>query len=165
MIDAGGWLHTGDLGHVDADGNVFVVDRLKELIKVSAYQVAPAELEALLAGHPAVADAAVIPRPDATHGEIPVALVVPRGDIDPDELIARVAAQVAPHSGSAPSAWSPPSPGPPPASCCAGCSSSRTASGCDREVSGARRFDGAEVQEGGQALPPPQAGAVGDGGG
>jgi acyl-CoA synthetase (AMP-forming)/AMP-acid ligase II len=97
MIDAGGWLHTGDLGHVDADGNVFVVDRLKELIKVSAYQVAPAELEALLAGHPAVADAAVIPRPDATHGEIPVALVVPRGDIDPDELIAWVAAQVAPH--------------------------------------------------------------------
>jgi acyl-CoA synthetase (AMP-forming)/AMP-acid ligase II len=97
MIDAGGWLHTGDLGHVDADGNVFVVDRLKELIKVSAYQVAPAELEALLAGHPAVADAAVIPRPDATHGEIPVALVVPRGEVDPDELIAWVAAQVAPH--------------------------------------------------------------------
>jgi acyl-CoA synthetase (AMP-forming)/AMP-acid ligase II len=97
MIDADGWLHTGDLGHVDRDGNVFVVDRLKELIKVSAYQVAPAELEALLAGHPAVADAAVIPRPDGAHGEVPVALVVPCGGLDPDELVAWVAERVAPH--------------------------------------------------------------------
>jgi acyl-CoA synthetase (AMP-forming)/AMP-acid ligase II len=97
MVDADGWLHTGDLGRVDDDGNVFVVDRLKELIKVSAYQVAPAELEALLAGHPAVADAAVIPRPDATYGEVPVALVVPGAEVDPDELMAWVAAQVAPH--------------------------------------------------------------------
>jgi acyl-CoA synthetase (AMP-forming)/AMP-acid ligase II len=97
MIDADGWLHTGDLGHVDRDGNVFVVDRLKELIKVSAYQVAPAELEALLAGHPAVADAAVIPRPDGAHGEVPVALVVPCGELDPDELVAWVAERVAPH--------------------------------------------------------------------
>ncbi|MEK7704368.1 MAG: DUF4388 domain-containing protein, partial [Myxococcota bacterium] len=48
-LDRDGWLHTGDLGHVDADGNVFVVDRIKELIKVSGYQVPPAELEALLA--------------------------------------------------------------------------------------------------------------------
>ena len=47
-IDADGWLHTGDLGYVDGDGNMFIVDRLKELIKVNAYQVAPAELEALL---------------------------------------------------------------------------------------------------------------------
>jgi acyl-CoA synthetase (AMP-forming)/AMP-acid ligase II len=97
ILDADGWLHTGDLGYVDADGNVFVVDRLKELIKVSAYQVAPAELEALLAGHPAVADAAVVPRPDATHGEVPVAVVVPRGEVDADELIAWVAERVAPH--------------------------------------------------------------------
>ena len=52
ILDADGWLHTGDLGHVDADGNVFVVDRIKELIKVSGYQVAPAELEALLAEPP-----------------------------------------------------------------------------------------------------------------
>jgi acyl-CoA synthetase (AMP-forming)/AMP-acid ligase II len=97
IIDAGGWLRTGDLGYVDKDGNVFIVDRLKELIKVSAYQVAPAELEALLAGHPAVADAAVIPRPDATHGEIPVALVVPHAEVDADELMAWVAERVAPH--------------------------------------------------------------------
>ena len=46
ILDADGWLHTGDVGHVDADGNVFIVDRIKELIKVSGYQVAPAELEA-----------------------------------------------------------------------------------------------------------------------
>jgi acyl-CoA synthetase (AMP-forming)/AMP-acid ligase II len=97
ILDADGWLHSGDLGHVDRDGNVFVVDRLKELIKVSAYQVAPAELEALLAGHPAVADAAVIPRPDDAHGEVPVALVVPRGELDPDALVAWVAERVAPH--------------------------------------------------------------------
>ena len=48
ILDADGWLRTGDLGHVDADGNVFVTDRVKELIKVSGHQVAPAELEALL---------------------------------------------------------------------------------------------------------------------
>jgi acyl-coenzyme A synthetase/AMP-(fatty) acid ligase len=55
--------------------------------------VAPAELEAL----PAVAEAALIPRPDATHGEIPVALVVPRAEVDADELMAWVAGRVAPH--------------------------------------------------------------------
>jgi acyl-CoA synthetase (AMP-forming)/AMP-acid ligase II len=97
MLDADGWLRTGDLGRVDDDGNVFIVDRLKELIKVSAHQVAPAELEALLLGHPAVADAAVIPRPDAAHGEVPVAVVVPRGEVDGEQLMAWVAARVAPH--------------------------------------------------------------------
>jgi acyl-CoA synthetase (AMP-forming)/AMP-acid ligase II len=97
IIDAGGWLRTGDLGYVDKDGNVFIVDRLKELIKVSAYQVAPAELEAILITHPQVADAAVIPRPDASHGEIPVAVVVRRGELDGDELMDWVAGRVAPH--------------------------------------------------------------------
>ena len=96
VLDADGWLHTGDLGRVD-DGDVFVVDRLKELIKVSAYQVAPAELEALLLSHPGVADAAVIPRQDAALGEVPVAVVVPRGEVDGEELMAWVAARVAPH--------------------------------------------------------------------
>jgi AMP-binding enzyme/AMP-binding enzyme C-terminal domain len=79
ILDADGWLATGDLGYVDEDGNVFVVDRLKDLIKVSAYQVAPAELEALLVAHPWVADAAVVGHPDERHGEVPVAAVVPRG--------------------------------------------------------------------------------------
>jgi acyl-CoA synthetase (AMP-forming)/AMP-acid ligase II len=59
-----------DLGLVDGDGNVVIVDRLKELIKVSGYQVAPAELEALLTAHPAVADAAVVGRRDPAHGEV-----------------------------------------------------------------------------------------------
>jgi acyl-CoA synthetase (AMP-forming)/AMP-acid ligase II len=131
ILDPSGWLHTGDLGYVDEDDNVFIVDRLKEFIKVSAYQVAPAELEALLAGHPAVADAAVIPRPDATHGEIPVALVVPHAEVDADELMAWVAERVAPHNGSARSGWSTPSPGPPRASSCAGSSSTRTGRGSE----------------------------------
>jgi len=96
-VDAGGWLHTGDLGLVDHDGNVFVVDRLKELIKVDAYQVAPAELEALLLTHPAVADAAVIPRPDPVRGEVPVAVVVARGEVAGEDLLAWVAAQVSPY--------------------------------------------------------------------
>jgi acyl-CoA synthetase (AMP-forming)/AMP-acid ligase II len=94
---AGGWLHTGDLGHVDAHGNVFVVDRLKELIKVNAEQVAPAELEALLATHPGVADCAVVGRPDERRGEVPVAVVVPRGDVEADAIVAWVAERVAPH--------------------------------------------------------------------
>jgi acyl-CoA synthetase (AMP-forming)/AMP-acid ligase II len=97
LIDADGWLHTGDLGYVDAAGNVFVVDRLKELIKVNALQVAPAELEALLGTHPAVAECAVVPRPDERCGEVPVAVVVSRAEIDADELIAFVAERVAPH--------------------------------------------------------------------
>ena len=90
-------MRTGDLGYVDEDGSVFVVNRLKELIKVSAYQVAPAELEALLIPHPQVADAAVIPRPDTSRGEIPVAVVVRRGELDGNDLIAWVTERVAPH--------------------------------------------------------------------
>jgi acyl-CoA synthetase (AMP-forming)/AMP-acid ligase II len=97
IIDADGWLHTGDLGHIDASGNVFVVDRLKELIKVSGYQVAPAELEALLISHPAVADAAVVGRPDRRLGEVPMAFVVARGDVAPLELIEWAAARTAPY--------------------------------------------------------------------
>jgi acyl-CoA synthetase (AMP-forming)/AMP-acid ligase II len=97
LIDADGWVHTGDAGRVDDEGNVFIVDRLKELIKVNALQVAPAELEAVLAMHPAVAECAVIPRPDERCGEVPVAVVVPRARVDVDELLSWVAARVAPH--------------------------------------------------------------------
>ena len=97
MVDPDGWVHTGDLGRVDADGNVFVVDRLKELIKVNALQVAPAELEALLATHPAVADCAVVGRPDERRGEVPVAIVVARGEVEGEELMAWMNARVAPH--------------------------------------------------------------------
>ncbi len=64
MLDADGWLHTGDIGYADEDGCFFIVDRLKELIKYKGMQIAPAELEAVLLSHPAVADAAVIPIPE-----------------------------------------------------------------------------------------------------
>jgi 4-coumarate--CoA ligase len=75
-IDDDGWLHTGDIGHIDADGHLFVVDRLKELIKYKGFQVPPAELEAMLLTHPKVADAAVIGLHDDEAGEIPAAYVV-----------------------------------------------------------------------------------------
>jgi len=96
-LDAGGWLHTGDIGHVDADGYFTIVDRLKELIKYKGFQVAPAELEALLCTHPAVADAAVIPIPDDECGEVPKAFVVLKGETSPAALIAYVAEHVAPY--------------------------------------------------------------------
>ncbi len=91
MIDPGGWLHTGDLGLVDGDGNVVIVDRLEELAQRPPGR--PAEPEALLAGHPAVADAAVLGREDPAHGEVPVAVVVSRPGAapDPEELLAWVA--------------------------------------------------------------------------
>jgi acyl-CoA synthetase (AMP-forming)/AMP-acid ligase II len=96
-IDAGGWLHTGDLCYFDEDGYLYVVDRLKELIKYKGYQVAPAELEHLLLTHPAVADAAVVPRPDPEAGEVPVAHVVLRGEATAGELLDYVALRVAPY--------------------------------------------------------------------
>ncbi|KAL4028802.1 hypothetical protein IC575_012013 [Cucumis melo] len=75
-IDKDGWLHTGDLGFIDDDDEIFIVDRLKELIKYKGYQVAPAELEALLTSNPNITSAAVIPMEDEAAGEIPVAFVV-----------------------------------------------------------------------------------------
>lgn len=95
-IDDDGFFHTGDIGHVDADGWWFIVDRLKELIKYKAFQVAPAELEALLLSHPAIADAAVIGVPDLEAGEIPKGFVVLKGEATPDEIMAFVAERVAP---------------------------------------------------------------------
>ncbi|CAK8535570.1 unnamed protein product [Lathyrus sativus] len=75
-IDKEGWLHTGDIGYIDEDDELFVVDRLKELIKYKGFQVAPAELEALLLSHPKISDAAVVPMNDEAAGEVPVAFVV-----------------------------------------------------------------------------------------
>ncbi|HEY1276968.1 MAG TPA: AMP-binding protein [Thermoleophilaceae bacterium] len=93
----GGWLRTGDLGSIDDDGFVYVHDRLKELIKCKGYQVAPAELEGVLATHPAVAEAAVIGIPDAAAGEVPKAFVAARAPIEAGELMAFVAERVAPY--------------------------------------------------------------------
>jgi acyl-CoA synthetase (AMP-forming)/AMP-acid ligase II len=96
-IDADGWLHTGDLGHIDSGGRLHLVDRLKELIKVRGFQVAPAELEAVLVSHPAVADAAVIPVTDRRGNEAPKALVVLRAPAETAEVQRFVAERVAPH--------------------------------------------------------------------
>jgi acyl-CoA synthetase (AMP-forming)/AMP-acid ligase II len=96
-VDDDGWLHTGDIGRVDAGGHLFVVDRVKELIKYKAWQIAPAELEALLLTHPHVRDCAVIGCPDPESGEIPKAFVVGTPEARPDEILAFVAAQVAPY--------------------------------------------------------------------
>jgi acyl-CoA synthetase (AMP-forming)/AMP-acid ligase II len=98
MIDPEGWLHSGDVAIVDEDGWFEIVDRVKELIKYKGFQVAPAELEAILITHPQVADCAVIGVADEEAGELPKAFVVPAGDdLDTDALAAFVAEQVAPH--------------------------------------------------------------------
>ncbi|GLX51367.1 AMP-dependent synthetase [Streptomyces hygroscopicus subsp. hygroscopicus] len=100
MIDADGWLHTGDVGRVDDDGWLFVVDRVKELIKYKGFQVAPAELEALLLAHPGIADAAVIGAYDEDGNEVPHAFVVRRSEgEDPTEndVLLHVAERVAPY--------------------------------------------------------------------
>ncbi len=92
-----GWLRTGDLGRVLPSGEVVVTGRLKELIKVNAEQVAPAEVEAVLCSHPGVVDAGVVGRPDDRAGEVPVAYVVTDGHVDLDALRSTLAARLAPY--------------------------------------------------------------------
>lgn len=96
-IDEDNWLHTGDIAYVDEDGHFYIVDRAKELIKYKGFQVPPAELEALLLTHEAVADAAVIPCPDEEAGEVPKAFVVLRGTATAEELMDFVEQRVAPY--------------------------------------------------------------------
>jgi acyl-CoA synthetase (AMP-forming)/AMP-acid ligase II len=96
-VDVDGWLHTGDVGRADDDGYVVLVDRVKELIKYKGYQVAPAELEAVLVEHPMVAEAAVVGRPDEEAGEVPKAFVALAGDASAEEIMAFVAERVAPY--------------------------------------------------------------------
>ena len=88
-IDEDGWLHTGDIGYVDEDGDYFITDRLKELIKFKGFQVPPAELEALLLGHPDVADAAVVGYPDEEAGEVPKAFVVLKADVSSADMASK----------------------------------------------------------------------------
>ncbi|MFG2542585.1 4-coumarate--CoA ligase family protein [Streptomyces sp. NPDC048594] len=100
MIDEDGWLHTGDVGHADSDGWLFVVDRVKELIKYKGFQVAPAELEALLLTHPGVADTAVVGAYNDDGNEIPHAYVVRQPTapgLSEGEIMMYVAERVAPY--------------------------------------------------------------------
>jgi acyl-CoA synthetase (AMP-forming)/AMP-acid ligase II len=99
-VDGEGWLHTGDVAIIDDNGCYTVVDRVKELIKYKGYQVAPAELEAVLLNHPEIADAAVIGVPDKESGEeLPKAFVVrtPGSDLTEQAVMEFMAAKVAPH--------------------------------------------------------------------
>jgi len=97
-IDEDGWLHTGDVGRIDEKERLYVVDRVKELIKYKGHQVAPAELEALLQSHDAIVDAAVIPSPHEEAGEVPKAFVVeaPDGSVSAAAVKDFVAERVAP---------------------------------------------------------------------
>lgn len=98
-IEPDGYLHTGDIVEIGREGEVWVVDRLKELIKYKGYQVAPAELEALLLTHPGIADAAVVAHPDQEAGEVPRAFIVLQQGASPaaEEVLAYVSDRVGPH--------------------------------------------------------------------
>jgi long-chain acyl-CoA synthetase len=97
-----GWYRTGDVGHVDAEGWLRITDRSKEMIKVRGFQVAPAEIEAVLHGHPAVEDCAVFGVPDTHSGEAIVVAVktwahaqAGDGAVDADELVALIGDRLA----------------------------------------------------------------------
>jgi acyl-CoA synthetase (AMP-forming)/AMP-acid ligase II len=96
-LDADGWLHTGDVGLVDEAGYCRIVDRAKELIKYKGFQVAPAELEAVLLTHPRIKDAAVVRSSDEEAGEVPKAFVVSDGTLTADDVMSFVAERVAAH--------------------------------------------------------------------
>jgi O-succinylbenzoate-CoA ligase len=85
-----GWLHTGDIGTMDADGFVTIRDRMKDMLISGGENIYPAEVENMLLGHPGVADAAVIGVPSPKWGEVPLALVVPKkgAQLAEDELLA-----------------------------------------------------------------------------
>jgi len=94
-LDAAGWIHTGDQVTVDSRGWFVITDRLKELIKYKGWQIAPAELEAILQKHPSVADAAVVGSADPIAGEVPKAFVALRSPASARELMGWVAERVA----------------------------------------------------------------------
>jgi fatty-acyl-CoA synthase len=90
-----GWYHTGDIGTRDEDGYFYIHDRKKNMIISGGENIYPAEVERVLHDHPAVAEAAVIGRPDPKWQEVPVAYVVRRGECDADALIAHLSSQLA----------------------------------------------------------------------
>lgn len=90
-----GWYHTGDIGFLDDDGYLHITDRAKEMVKVRGFQVAPAEVEAVLHGHPAVADCAVFGEPHDTDGEAVVAAVATCAEVSAEELIDLVGSRLA----------------------------------------------------------------------
>lgn len=96
-ITVQGWILTGDLGYLDAEGRIHLVDRSKDLILRAGQNVYPAEVERALRSHPHVQDAAVVGVPDADYGEVPAAFVVVDAEIDPAELHRHVAQQLAPY--------------------------------------------------------------------
>ncbi|XP_042482889.1 4-coumarate--CoA ligase-like 6 [Macadamia integrifolia] len=98
-IDKEGWLHTGDIACFDHDGYIYVLDRLKEIIKYKGFQIAPADLESVLISHPEILDTAVTSVPDEIAGEIPVAFVVKRERslLSEADVMSYVAGKVAPY--------------------------------------------------------------------
>jgi long-chain acyl-CoA synthetase len=98
-LPGGGWIRTGDIVQMDDEGYVTILDRKKEMIKYKGYQIAPAELEALLMEHPAVMDSAVIPKRDAESGEVPKAFILLRQgqDASVEDLMRFVEERVAPY--------------------------------------------------------------------
>lgn len=96
-LEPDGFLHTGDLGYLDDDGELFIVDRIKELIKYKGQQVSPVELEAVLMRHPKITDAAVIGVPDEESSEIPKGFIVVNDVISAKEIMDWVAERVAPY--------------------------------------------------------------------
>jgi acyl-CoA synthetase (AMP-forming)/AMP-acid ligase II len=97
VLEPDGFLHTGDLGRFDDNGELHLVDRIKELIKYKGQQVSPVELEAVLTTHPRIADAAVVGVPDEEASEVPKAFVVATGPVTAEEILAFVAERVAPY--------------------------------------------------------------------
>ncbi len=95
----GGWVHTGDIGRLDEDGYLYIVDRKKDMLIYNGYNVYPRELEEHLRSHPAVADCVVVGKPDPTAGEIPKAFVVlkPGAEADPQDIMTSVAERVSPY--------------------------------------------------------------------
>jgi acyl-CoA synthetase (AMP-forming)/AMP-acid ligase II len=96
-ITTDGWLRTGDLVAIRDDGQLLILDRLNELLKVDGAQVPPAELELVLRDHPAVRDAVVVGRPHPRAGEVPVAYVVLAGPATPEELLSFAAPRLSAH--------------------------------------------------------------------